>query len=109
MAGEGPTISWGQLKQKTARTNDGKDLREMKEVAQNYLLLGKGVVNKDKSWIPRYVADPVKRQAALALGEQRRYCKGLFLHNPPGKSSTRASLRLSGQRPMAKADAPAGL
>jgi hypothetical protein len=48
LAGEGPTILWGQLKDKKARTNDGKDLGEIKEVEQNYVLLGKGAVKKDK-------------------------------------------------------------
>jgi hypothetical protein len=54
---EGPTILWEQLKGKKVKTNDGKDLGEVKEVSENYVRLEKGVVNKDKYWVPKYVAD----------------------------------------------------
>ena len=56
-SGEGPRILWEQLKGKKVKTNDGHDLGEIKEVAQNYIRLEKGVVNKDKLWIPKYLAD----------------------------------------------------
>ena len=54
---EGPRILWEQLKGKKVKTNDGHDVGEIKEVTQNYILLEKGIVNKDKSWIPKYLAD----------------------------------------------------
>lgn len=53
----GPTVLWNQLKGKKVKGNDGKDLGEIKEVAQHYLRIEKGMVNKDKFWIPKYVAD----------------------------------------------------
>ncbi len=56
-SGEGPRILWEQLKGKKVKTNDGHDLGEIKEVAQNYIRLEKGIVNKDKLWIPKYIAD----------------------------------------------------
>ncbi|MDQ3717618.1 MAG: hypothetical protein M3298_01645 [Thermoproteota archaeon] len=54
---EGPRILWEQLKGKKVKTNDGHDVGEIKEVTQNYIRLEKGVVNKDKLWIPKYLAD----------------------------------------------------
>ena len=57
MANEGPTMLWSQLKGKKVKTNDGKDLGEIKDVTESYIRLEKGLVNKDKYWIPKYVAD----------------------------------------------------
>src|SRR5688572_20698089 len=54
---EGPRILWEQLKGKKVKTNDGHDIGEIKERTQNYIRLEKGIVNKDKSWIPKYLAD----------------------------------------------------
>lgn len=54
---EGPSILWEQLKGKKVKTNDGQDLGEIKEISQNYVRVEKGIVNKDKTWIPKYVAD----------------------------------------------------
>src|SRR5712692_8407633 len=53
----GPTTLWRMLKGKNVRTNDGKDLGEIKEVSENYLHVEKGTVRKEKFWIPKYVAD----------------------------------------------------
>jgi sporulation protein YlmC with PRC-barrel domain len=44
------------LKGKKVKTNDGKDIGEIKQVSQNFLRLEKGTVKKDKFWIPKYVA-----------------------------------------------------
>ena len=54
---EGPTILWTMLKGKKVKSNDGKDIGEIKEVSQNFLRLEKGTIKKDKFWIPKYVAD----------------------------------------------------
>src|SRR2546423_9762642 len=57
MAREGPTILWSMLKGKKVKSNDGKDVGEIKEISQNFLRIEKGTVKKDKFWIPKYVAD----------------------------------------------------
>src|SRR5437763_2104522 len=54
---EGPTILWSMLKGKKVKSNDGKDVGDIKQVAQNFLRLEKGTVKKEKFWIPKYVAD----------------------------------------------------
>ena len=54
---EGPRILWEQLKGKKVKANDGHGVGEIKEIAQNYIRLEKGIVNKDKSWVPKYLVD----------------------------------------------------
>jgi len=54
---EGPSILWEQLRGKSVRTSDGEDLGEIKKVSKSYILLEKGVLSKDKVWIPKYIAD----------------------------------------------------
>ena len=53
----GPTILWNQLKGKKVKTNDGKDVGEINEISQNHLRLEKGIISKDKFWIPKYIVD----------------------------------------------------
>jgi hypothetical protein len=45
------------LKGKKVKSNDGRDVGEIKEVSQNFLRIEKGTVKKAKFWIPKYVAD----------------------------------------------------
>ena len=54
---EGPTVLWDVLKGKKVKTNDGKELGEIKEFSQNYVRVEKGTVRKDSLWIPKYVGD----------------------------------------------------
>ena len=54
---EEPTILWSMLKGKKVKSNDGRDVGEIKEVSQNFLRIEKGTVKKAKFWIPKYVAD----------------------------------------------------
>ena len=56
-ASEGPRMLWENLKGKKVKTSDGKELGEIKEISQNYLRVDKGIINKDRAWIPKYVAD----------------------------------------------------
>ena len=49
---EGPTILWTMLKGKKVKSNDGKDVGEIKEVSQNFLRLEKGILKKHSSLRP---------------------------------------------------------
>ena len=53
----GPTRIWRTLKGKDVKTNDGKDLGEIKDISENYIHVEKGVIHKESFWIPKYVAD----------------------------------------------------
>lgn len=56
-SGGGPSVLWDVLKGKKVKTNDGKELGEIKEFSQNYARVEKGTLRKDSFWIPKYVAD----------------------------------------------------
>jgi hypothetical protein len=67
---EGPTILWSMLKGKKVKSNDGKEVGEIKEVSQNFLRIEKGTVRKDKFWIPKYLADAYDGKSLwLLVGE----------------------------------------
>ncbi|MGA9150899.1 MAG: hypothetical protein WBZ36_09985, partial [Candidatus Nitrosopolaris sp.] len=53
----GPTRIWRTLKGKNVKTNDGKDLGEIKDISENYIHVEKGIIHKESFWIPKYVAD----------------------------------------------------
>jgi hypothetical protein len=54
---EGPKVMWNALKNKKVKSSDGKDLGDVSQVSQYYIRLEKGMVSKDKYWIPKYIAD----------------------------------------------------
>lgn len=85
MANEGPTILWEQLKGKKVRTNDGRDLGEIKEVDENYIRLEKGLVNKDKYWVPKYVADAYDGKVLWLLVSSDDIAKGYSYTTHPAK------------------------
>ena len=68
----GPTTLWRTLKGKNVKTNDGKDLGEIKEVSENYLHVEKGTVRKEKFWVPKYVADAFDGKTLWLLIDERR-------------------------------------
>jgi hypothetical protein len=53
----GPTVLWRKVKGKKVKSNDGKDIGEIKEISDNFLRVEKGTLSKDKFWIPKYVVD----------------------------------------------------
>ncbi|PWU79165.1 MAG: hypothetical protein DLM72_18740 [Candidatus Nitrosopolaris wilkensis] len=69
----GPTTLWKTLKGKNVRTNDGKNLGEIKEVSENYLHVEKGTVRKEKFWIPKYVADAFDGKTLWLFDRRRRH------------------------------------
>ena len=85
MASEGPTILWEQLRGKKVKTNDGKDLGEIKDVAESYIHLEKGVVNKDKYWVPKYVADAYDGKVLWLLVSSDDISKGYSYTTHPAK------------------------
>ena len=53
----GPTTLWKTLKGRDVKTNDGKDLGEIKDISDNYIHVEKGTIHKESFWIPKYIAD----------------------------------------------------
>jgi hypothetical protein len=83
----GATTLWKTLEGKSVKTEDGRDLGKIKQVSENYLLLEKGTVRKEKFWIPKYVADAFDGKTLwLLMGEEElreRYQYGTA--QPPSK------------------------
>jgi hypothetical protein len=82
---EGPRILWEQLKGKKVRTNDGQDVGEIKEVAQNYIRLEKGIVSKDKLWIPKYLADAYDGKVLWLIISSDDLAKGYSYTTQPAR------------------------
>jgi len=78
------------LKGKKVKSNDGKDVGEIKEVSQNFLRLEKGTVKKDKFWIPKYVADAFDSKVLwLLISEEEILGKYHHGSEPPGDQYAR--------------------
>jgi hypothetical protein len=87
---EGPTVLWNMLKGKKVKTNDGKDVGEIKEISQNFLRIEKGTISKDKYWIPKYVADAYDGKSLwLLVGEEHLLQRYLYGEEPPTEQYTK--------------------
>jgi len=82
---EGPRILWEQLKGKKVKTNDGHDVGEIKEVTQNYMRVERGIVNKDKSWIPKYLADAYDGKVLWLMIDDDELAKGHSYTTEPAR------------------------
>ena len=72
------------LKGKEIKTNDGKDVGEIKEISQNYLRIEKGTINKEKFWIPKYLADAFDGKTLwLLINKDDLFARYLYGSEPP--------------------------
>ena len=51
------STDWDDVVKKEARGSNDEDLGEVQEVGQNYVLVQKGMINKEKFYIPRDLAE----------------------------------------------------
>jgi hypothetical protein len=87
---EGPTVLWSMLKSKKVKTNDGKDVGEIKEISQNFLRIEKGTISKDKYWIPKYLADAYDGKSLwLLVSEEHLLQRYLYGEEPPAEQYTK--------------------
>jgi hypothetical protein len=47
-----PTIDWDEVIKKEARGKDDEDLGEVQEVGDTYVVVQKGLISKEKFYIP---------------------------------------------------------
>jgi hypothetical protein len=87
---EGPKVLWNMLKGKKVKTNDGKDVGEIKEISQNFLRIEKGTISKDKYWIPKYLADAYDGKSLwLLVSEEHLLQRYLYGEEPPAEQYTK--------------------
>jgi hypothetical protein len=87
---EGPTVLWNMLKGKKVKTNDGKNVGEIKEISQNFLRIEKGTISKDKYWIPKYLADAYDGKSLwLLVSEEHLLQRYLYGEEPPAEQYTK--------------------
>ena len=87
----GPTTLWKTLKNRDVKTNDGKDLGEIKDISDNYIHVEKGTIHKESFWIPKYIADAFDGKTLWLLideeGLRDKYQYGK--EPPPGDQYTK--------------------
>ncbi len=87
---EGPTVLWNMLKGKKVKTNDGKNVGEIKEISQNFLRIEKGTISKEKYWIPKYLADAYDGKSLwLLVSEEHLLQRYLYGEEPPAEQYTK--------------------
>jgi hypothetical protein len=87
---EGPKILWNKLKGKKVKSNDGKDVGEIKEISLNHLRIQKGKISKDKFWIPKYLGDAFDGKTLwLLVSEEEVVGKYLRGTEPPADQYTK--------------------
>ena len=53
MSSSSSTLDWSDIIRKEARGTNDEDLGEVQEVGENYILVQRGLINKDKFYIPK--------------------------------------------------------
>ena len=56
-SGSRSNIDWDDVTKKEARGSNDEDLGEVQEVGQKYVLVQRGILNKEKFYIPRDLAE----------------------------------------------------
>ena len=51
------SIDWSDVIKKEARGTDDTDLGEVQEVGQHYVMTQKGIINKEKFYVPKYMVE----------------------------------------------------
>jgi uncharacterized protein (TIGR02271 family) len=81
------SIDWDDVTKKEARGSNDEDLGEVQEVGQNYVLVQRGILNKEKFYIPRDLAESYDG-TLLRFRISEEDAKNRFLRDSPPSSST---------------------
>src|SRR4051812_27431115 len=79
-------IDWNDVIKKEARGGGNEDLGEVQEVDQNYVLVQRGILNKEKFYIPKELAESYDGNV-LHFRISEDEAKNRFLTHSPLKSS----------------------
>jgi hypothetical protein len=53
----GPSILWGEMKDKKVKSVDGEKMGKIEKISQNHIMIEEGLMKKKKFWIPKFLAD----------------------------------------------------
>jgi uncharacterized protein (TIGR02271 family) len=82
------SIDWDDVTKKEARGSNDEDLGEVQEVSQNYVLVQRGILNKEKFYIPRDLAESYDG-TLLRFRISKEDAETRFLRDsPPGEEET---------------------
>ena len=76
------TIDWSDVIKKEARGNNDEDLGEVQEVGENYILVQRGLINKDKFYIPKDMVEGYDGEV-LRFSIFEEDAKSKFLRDSP--------------------------
>ncbi|MFL6422272.1 MAG: hypothetical protein ACJ71R_01620, partial [Nitrososphaeraceae archaeon] len=91
------TIDWSDVIKKEARGSNDEDLGEVHEVGENYVLVQRGLINKDKFYIPKDIVESYDGDV-LRFSITEEDAKTRFLGDSPPSSSTTANEGLAAAR-----------
>jgi uncharacterized protein (TIGR02271 family) len=80
-------IDWSDVIKKEARGSNDEDLGEVQEVGENYVLVQKGLINKDKFYIPKDQVESYDGDV-LRFSISEEDAKSRYLGDYPPSSST---------------------
>src|ERR671932_1327552 len=91
------SIDWSDVIKKEARSSNDEDLGEVQEVGENYVLVQRGLVNKDKFYIPKDQVESYDGDV-LRFSISEEDAKSRFMGDYPPSSSSTANEGLSAAR-----------
>jgi uncharacterized protein (TIGR02271 family) len=97
MSSSSSTIDWSDVIKKEARGRNDEDLGEVQEVGENYVLVQRGMINKDKFYIPRDLVESYDGDV-LRFSISEEDAKSRFLGDYPPSSTKAADEGLTAAR-----------
>jgi uncharacterized protein (TIGR02271 family) len=82
MSSSSSSIDWSDVIKKEARGSNDEDLGEVQEVGQDYVLVQRGMINKDKFYIPKDVVESYDGDV-LRFNISEEDAKSRFLGDSP--------------------------
>jgi uncharacterized protein (TIGR02271 family) len=80
-----PNMNWSEVVKKEARGTNDEDLGEVQEVGQHYILVQKGLINKDRFYIPKALVEGYDGEV-LWFRITEEQAKASFLKESPPRS-----------------------
>jgi uncharacterized protein (TIGR02271 family) len=98
-------IDWKDVIKKEARGSGDEDLGEVQETGQNYVLVQRGIINKEKFYIPKDMVESYDGDV-LRFSISEDDAKSRFLRDSPPSSSSSANEGLAAARKAEETTVP---